>query len=230
MNSATILICGDHAPRTQMLEHTLRRIGYYISPLDGIQLPLAVAQQQHPDLVLVDDLTICRQLRQHWQALPIVFYSSDDDPHHVVQALDQGADVYIVVPFAREEFAARIRARLRRATDSLHRSGEGAVEAHPKMLQSADGAIRLNAATYRVHIHGHDIHLTKTEFHLLHCFLLHAGELLTCAFLLRTVWGPEYEGADQYVRVYLRRRRAENRARCEAPHLSSDPVQPGVYL
>lgn len=207
MNSAIILICGDHSQRTQMLERALLCMGYQVPPFDGTQSPLMVAQQQQPDLVLVDDLAVCSQLRKHRQALPIVFYSSYDDPHHVVQALNQGADDYIVVPFAREEFAARIRARLRRAADVLTMRERASKNAVPETLQTADGAICLNTATHRVQVHGQNVHLTRTEFHLLHCFLLHAGKTLTYDFLLRAVWGPEYEGMEEYVRVYVHRLR-----------------------
>lgn len=206
MNKATILLCGDHSQTRQMLEVTLIRMGYHVTSLDGTPLPLVMMQQQ-PDLVFVDDLMVCHQLRENWHALPILFYSSYDSPQHVVQALDQGADDYIVVPFAREEFAARMRARLRH-TASVRTTEAGLSEdATLEVLQSADGAICLNVATHRVQVNHQDVRLTRTEFHLLQCFLLHAGKTLTYDFLLTTVWGSEYEGMEEYVRVYVRRLR-----------------------
>lgn len=207
MNTATILLCGNHSQTAQMLERALRRMGYHVISLDGTQSPLVVTQQQHPDLVFVDNLMVCRQLRENRHALPIFFYSFHDGPQYVVQALDQGADDYIVVPFAGGEFAARIRARLRHT--ALARTTRGGLSegATPEVLQSGDGAICLNAATHRVQVHHQEVHLTRKEFHLLQCFLLHAGKTLTCDFLLTTVWGSGYEGMDEYVRVYVRRLR-----------------------
>jgi two-component system KDP operon response regulator KdpE len=219
MNKATILLCGDHSRMISLLERTLQRLGYacQVASLDDAQSPWLLAAFQG-DLALVDNLTICRFLRHHRQVFPILFYSSDEGPSHVVQALDQGADDYIVVPFATEEFAARIRAQLRRAAYTLSR--ERAEDPVPSILQSADGFICLNAATHRVYIRRQSIHLTRTEFHLLQCFLLHAGETLTYDFLLKTVWGPEYEGMEDYVRIYVRRLRQK---------IEPDPGQP-IYL
>jgi two-component system KDP operon response regulator KdpE len=182
-------------------------MGYHVTSLDATQSPLVVTQQQQPDLVFVDDLTVCRQLRENQYALPLLFYSSHDSSQQVVQALDQGADDYIVVPFAREEFAARIRARLRHTASVRIRRGGLSEDATPEVLQSTDGAICLNAATHRVQVNHQEVRLTRTEFHLLQCFLLHAGKTLTYHFLLTTVWGPEYEGMEEYVRVYVRRLR-----------------------
>lgn len=207
MNNATILLCGDHSQTRQMLERALRRMGCHVTALDDTQSPLMVTQQQQPDLVFVDDLIVCRQLRENQHALPILFYSSHDGPQHVVQALDQGADDYIVVPFAGEEFAARIRARLRRTASVQTTKGGLSEDVTLEVLQSADGAICLNAATHRVQVNHQDVRLTRTEFHLLQCFMLHAGKTLTYNFLLTTVWGPEYEGMEEYVRVYVRRLR-----------------------
>jgi DNA-binding response OmpR family regulator/hypoxanthine phosphoribosyltransferase len=210
-----------------LLERALKQIGYHVLSLDDAQSLLSLIQQQHPDLAFVDDLTVCRQLRENQYTLPLLFYSSHDSPQQVVQALDQGADDYIVVPFAREEFAARIRAQLRRV---LAMRGGATGPPAPEMLQSRDGAICLNVATHRVSVHHREVHFTKTEFHLLSCFLRDVGKTLTYHFLLTTVWGSEYEGMEDYVRVYIRRRRAENRTGPEPSDLSSDATQPGICI
>ena len=57
--------------------------------------------------------------------------------------------------------------------------------------------------------HGQPVHLTPTEFALLRELVLAPGKLLTHAALLRTVWGPGYETATEYTRVYVRRLRAK---------------------
>lgn len=207
MNRVTILLYGDDAQARQMLEQTVRRMGYQVIVLDGSPSSLGVIQQQQPDLVFVDTLTVCRQLRENQHTLPLFFYSSQHSPQYVVQALDQGADDYITVPFTREEFAARIRAQLRRTTSLFALKGQRAKDVIPEALHSADGAICLNVATHRVYVKNQEVHLTRTEFHLLHCFLLHAGKTLPCDFLLTTVWGPAYVGLEEYVRVYVHRLR-----------------------
>jgi two-component system KDP operon response regulator KdpE len=56
---------------------------------------------------------------------------------------------------------------------------------------------------------GATVHLTPTEFALLRELVLVPGKLLSHATLLRNVWGPGYETATEYTRVYVRRLRAK---------------------
>jgi len=65
MNTATLLLYGDHSRVASLLEHILTHMGYQVASLDGTQ-----GMQPQPDLVLVNDLTVCHQLRQSRLALP----------------------------------------------------------------------------------------------------------------------------------------------------------------
>jgi two-component system KDP operon response regulator KdpE len=199
---------------THLLKQTLVGIGYHVTSLPSVQSPLVVfGQQLQPDFVLVDDPAVCRWLREYWQTVLIVIYGSRADTPHITHALDQGADAYIVVPFAREEFAARMRALLRRTTWA----SDGERCAAQTVLCSSDGSIVLNAETYRLQVNGAGVHLTKTEFRLLHCLLQHRNTVLSNRFLLETIWGSEYQGMDDYVRVYIRRLRQK---------IEPDPANP----
>jgi two-component system KDP operon response regulator KdpE len=64
---------------------------------------------------------------------------------------------------------------------------------------------------------GEPLHLTPTEFALLHVLMSHAGKVLTHREILQRVWGPEYGDETEYLRVYVRRLRHK---------IEADPLQP----
>lgn len=217
VNTTTILLYGKPSSGTALLEGALRWMKYRVVSLNNPQSFGGVIRQQCPDLVFADDLFLCRWLRENQQTLPLFFYSPCPHPQDVAHALDEGADDYIVVPFGREELAARIRARLRRVHLAKRGSSSGSA---PEILHSSDRAICLNIATHRVSVNHRDVHVTKTEFDLLGCFLREAGKVLTADFLLDEVWGSEHEGTENYVHLYVCRLRQK---------IERDPKHP-TYL
>jgi len=132
---------------------------------------------------------------------------SEDDK---VTALDAGADDYVTKPFQMRELAARIRAAVRRSSDS---------EADPDAVIRI-GNIELDPARRLVLKGGEPVRLTPTEFDLLRYLMAHAGLPITHARLLQAVWGPEYGGELEYLRTFVRLLRKK---------LEEDPAAP-VYL
>lgn len=219
MQQIKILFYKMNTQISSWFKRTLASAGYTLTLADpGVSITHAIRRYQ-PDLVLVDDLEHCVMARQCWSDLPIVIASLRGETPQIIQALDQGADDYITLPFAREECAARIRALLRRTllTRSSSTNEEKSLLSADAILRSYDDSIILNTATHRVLVDQREVHLTKTEFSLLHCFLLHPGSILSSQMLLRTIWGPEYGEEREYVHVYIRRLRQK---------LELDPARP----
>jgi two-component system KDP operon response regulator KdpE len=151
-----------------------------------------------PDLVVLDlvlpglsGLEVCRRLRAR-SSLPIVVLSARGDERDKVAALDLGADDYLTKPFGVNELLARIRAALRRAAGA--RGPSAVVEA---------GGLRVDFDRRQVTLDAAEVRLTPTEFDLLKALVANAGRVLTHGYLLRTVWGPEYEGESQLLRVFI---------------------------
>jgi two-component system KDP operon response regulator KdpE len=211
-----IFLWGKKNRMTTLLEQTLLRMGFHVCRASPKPLLWTAVLQQQPALVLLDHLKNCEALRQHQYARPIVFYSSQADSGSIVKALDHGADDYIVVPFAHEEFAARIRALLRRASYASEAHERQTLAANTA-FQSTDGYLILNVATHRVLVGQREVHLTKTEFDLLHCLLQHVDHIVSHHLLLETVWGPDSKGMSDSVRVYIRRLRQK---------IEPDPASP----
>ncbi|MEN9236898.1 MAG: response regulator transcription factor, partial [Thermostichus sp. DG_1_6_bins_120] len=139
------------------------------------------------DLLILDwmlpgssGLSLCRQVRQVDRSTPILFLTAKDTLDDRVEGLDAGADDYLVKPFELRELLARVRALLRRATNS----GEGI----PR-LQIADLQLdRENQVAYR---QGRMINLSQKEFRLLEYFMSHPGQLLTHDQIYEQVWAGE---------------------------------------
>ena len=108
-----------------------------------------------------------------------------------VQALDAGADDYITKPFGTPELLARIRAAVRRLPSP---SG-------PQTIV-ADG-LEIQLATRQVKVRGKEVRLTPKEFDLLQYLATHPNIPIPHARLLHAVWGIEYGGEVEYLRVFI---------------------------
>jgi DNA-binding response OmpR family regulator len=138
-----------------------------------------------PDM---DGLDVLRILREAWASLPVVILTARGDIDDRVAGLDLGADDYVPKPFAIDELAARLRARLRaRSDESLTRLHVGDLE--------LDLIARLT---------GKIIELTSREFALLEMLMRHAGQPITREELLANVWGLDFDPRSNLVDVYVR--------------------------
>ncbi len=170
---------------------------------------LALLEAEQPDMVLLDlalpgadGFELCRQIRER-SAVAIIVVSARGGERDMVTALNMGADDYMTKPFGIEELLARILATLRR-TRSAPQAAAGAA-----LTVITVGDLRIDLASERVQLAGAEVHLTPTEFALLRELAVHRGELLSCARLLRQVWGLGYETETEYVHVYISRLRAK---------------------
>src|SRR5207247_401055 len=111
-----------------------------------------------------------------------------------VAGLDNGADDYLVKPFAFAELSARLRALVRR--------GE---QERPAVLEVGD--LRLDPATREVRRGGSEIGLSAKELALLETFMRRPGEVLSRLHLLEHAWDFAYDNRSNVVDVYVRRLR-----------------------
>ncbi len=158
---------------------------------------LEVVTRNQPDVVLldlglpdIDGLQILGMLRGISQVPVIVITARDDDPT-IVSALDAGADDYVVKPFSLEHVAARIRAVLRRGTDS---GGEETLRV---------GGLVIDPRQRTVELDGVGLELTRKEFDLLLALASRNGDVVSKRTLLAEVWQQAYGGSDRTVDVHL---------------------------
>ena len=126
--------------------------------------------------------------------VPIIFLSANDQEENIAKALSMGADDYIVKPFSSTELLARIGACLRR------RGSAGTTKPRqPYRL----GDLTINYADRGVTLSGRPVRLSATEYKLLFELSISAGRVLTHDQLLQRIWGQEYSGEGQLVRVFV---------------------------
>ncbi|HUP78415.1 MAG TPA: response regulator [Pirellula sp.] len=214
--SPLILIIEDELPIRRFLRASLSDESYRLNEASTGLEGLRVAQQQPPDLVLLDlglpDLDgqeIIRSLRE-WSKVPIIVLSARDQEAQKIQALDGGADDFVTKPFSVGELLARMRTALRH---SIAEVIETSVVAF--------GEVRVDLVARVVYRNNKEIHLTPLEYKLLLTMLKHNGKVLTHRFLLREVWGPSDTTELHYVRVFVANLRKK---------LERDPARPEYFL
>ncbi|MCD6555473.1 MAG: DNA-binding response regulator [Chloroflexi bacterium] len=196
-----ILIIDDDEKLSRLVQLFLSQHGYEVhtasSGLQGLQL----AYDLHPDLVVLDIMmpgmdgwVVCSRLRDV-SDVPIIMLTAKDGERNVVEGLESGADDYVVKPFSMAELLARIRALLRRSSQSSR------VE---EMKVFGNGEFVVNFSKREVIVRGQPVNLTPTEFELLACLVKNEGRVLPHKMLLQQVWGDEYVGETQYLKLYIR--------------------------
>ena len=199
-----ILIVEDEADLVTLLSYNLEKEGFRTAAAYDGDEALLIANEQRPDLLLLDwmlphrsGLDVCRQLRRGSKTrdIPIIMLTARGEEGDRVRGLDSGADDYLVKPFSNSELVARIRAVLRRAA--------------PRMAEEilGYGDVEMDLAAHRVRRGGRDIHLGPTEFRLLRHFMQHPGRVFSREQLLDVVWGHDVYVEPRTVDVHIRRLR-----------------------
>jgi two-component system, OmpR family, KDP operon response regulator KdpE len=197
MQSATILIVDDEPQIRRVMRTTLSSQGYSVVEAADGEHALDTIRTERADLILLDvnmpgrsGLEICREIRAS-SDVPIIMLTVRNTERDKVQALDAGADDYVVKPFGVDELLARIRAALRRAAP---------IEALPP-FSSAD--LKIDFEKRAVVVKGHAVRLTPKEFELLRHLVANQGKALGHRRLLQAVWGPDYGEETEYLRVFI---------------------------
>jgi DNA-binding response OmpR family regulator len=197
-----ILAVDDESGVLRLIKLELASQGFRVITAGGGEDALRLAEEQRPDVVLLDimmpeitGLEIMRRLRERTN-IPVVLVTAKDRDADKVRGLELGADDYIVKPFNPEELGARIRAVLRRSMGSQDSAQVVNI-----------GALEIDLNRRLVTRSGELITLTRTEWLLLQHLAANPGKVMLNAELLTKVWGPEYRDDLQYLRVWVSRLR-----------------------
>ncbi|MEE2056241.1 response regulator [Rhodococcus artemisiae] len=212
-----ILVVDDEPQILRALRINLEARGYDVITAAAGCTALRAAAQHHPDVIVldlglpdIDGIEVLAGLRG-WCATPVIVLSARTDAADKVAALDTGADDYVTKPFGMEEFLARIRAAIRRAT---------AISGLPDPLVVA-ATFTVDLESKKVTRDGVDVHLTPTEWGMLEMLVRNRGKLVGQRELLTELWGPTYTTQSHYLRVYLTQLRRK---------LELDPARPRHLL
>ncbi|HUI08635.1 MAG TPA: response regulator [Verrucomicrobiae bacterium] len=211
------LIVDDEPPIRRLLRLTLEPQGYRVFEADNGQLGLQEAAARRPDVIVLDlglpdmdGIAALKRLRE-WSQAPVLVLTVRDREADKVAALDAGADDYLTKPFSAAELLARMRAVQRRAP-----------EAHEEPV-FVSGGLTVDQAARTVTVNKQEVHLTATEYGLLHELVRHAGKVVTHKQLLRAVWGPNAEEQSQYLRVYITHLRKKLETKTSGKLIQTEP-------
>jgi two-component system, OmpR family, KDP operon response regulator KdpE len=186
LNHAAILVVDDEPQIRRVLRSTLFSAGYEVMEATDGQEGIELLLREHPDLVLLDvnlpDISgfeTCSRMRLSF-AGPILMVTVRNAVRDKIDALNSGADDYVVKPFAMEELLARIRAALRRVNSTQP----------PIKIETPDLTIDFEKRI--VAVRGERAHLTPKEFEVLRALVTQQGKPVSCKRILQGVWGPDY--------------------------------------
>ena len=195
----TILIVDDESKIRRLLSRSLEAEGFDVAVADSAMSASEYLKNGHCDLIIldymmpeIDGMAFLAELRKK-SSIPVIMLSAREEIAKKTQALELGADDYVVKPFSIEEMTARIRAILRRSGGV--KTGSAAT------VQAVNGPLVKRTCRYK----DQEIRLADTEFRLLFILVKRPGTIFTHEDLLRRVWGPEFIGELNYLRVSLSR-------------------------
>jgi two-component system OmpR family response regulator len=161
---------------------------------------LRLAETQSFDVIVCDILLpevngfqICQRLRDQAIWTPILMLTAKDGEWDEAEALDAGADDYLTKPFSYVVLRAHLRA--------LARRGAKTTTDDSSVLRAGD--LLLDYRTRRCVRGSHEIDLSRREFAVLGALLSSPGEAISKDELMRTIWGPEFNGDPNIVEVYV---------------------------
>ncbi len=200
------LIADDDPVCCELLEGLTTSWGFeVVIAHDGVEAMEILRQSGAPRLIILDwnmprmdGCQVCHELRREPNGdLPyILLVTSSRNREDLMKVVVAGADDYLTKPFSMPELLARIRAGIRRAhavphTEPAFRTGD----------------LCIDMARHLVAMAGREVKLARMEYEVLRYLALNADRVITHRVLLREVWGPQYEGDVEYLRVHINRLR-----------------------
>lgn len=193
----------------QMRWHGARIVSTHLGER-GIEL----VKDEAPDVVILDlglpdinGFEVLKRIRL-FSNVPIIILTVRGDEADVVKGLEWGADDYIVKPFRQMELIARI---------GVHLRGRAVSDELPLTC----GPLRFEPSTRQLFRGDKEIYLTATESIIMRHLMENAGRVVTHSSLAEEIWGRDYPGAADSIKVYIRRLREK---------IEEDPSSPKLIL
>ena len=210
-----VLVVDDEKLIVKGIRFSLEQEGMEVDCAYDGEEAFNMAKEKEYDMILLDVMLpkmdgfeVCQAIRE-FSDMPIIMLTAKGEDMDKILGLEYGADDYITKPFNILEVKARIKAIMRRTSDS----GKKAVAT--SVIEKGD--LKLDCDSRRLFVQGKEINLTGREFELLELLVKNENKVYSREMLLETVWGKDYPGDVRTVDVHVRRLREK---------IESNPSEP----
>lgn len=189
----TILVVDDEERIRRLLKMYLERENYQIDEAENGDEALEKALCADYDLIIldimmpgIDGIEVCKQLREK-KATPVIMLTAKGEEVNRVQGFEVGADDYIVKPFSPREVVLRVKAILRRASQTSYLKTDSSAKnviVFPHLTIDHDA--------HRVTADGKEVNLTPKEYELLYFLAKTPDKVYDREKLLKEVWHYEF--------------------------------------
>ena len=216
MSAQRIVVVDDEESILKAVRYALEQDGFEVHTAGDAAGGAFLAEEVNPDLLILDvmlpgksGLDLAREIRER-SDVPIVMLSARGDEVDRILGLEFGADDYVTKPFSPRELVSRVKAILRRAG----RSGAG----HARV---AIGDLVVDSDSHQVFMRGEPVHLTTSEYGILHLLAQHPGKAFSRASILTDLWDEAPVGDERAIDVHIHNMREK---------LEADPKNPEYLL
>lgn len=193
-----ILIVEDDKQLAHILKKHLK-LEYAVDVATSAEEALYHTKEYEYDVIILDiglpdkdGISLCRDLREKGIKSSILMLTGEFAIKKKIEALDNGADDYLVKPFDLEELQARVRALLRRRSHHVRSS----------ILKVGD--LTINIIDKTVKRGAQIIPLQRKEFQILEYFMRNPGKLITRSTLLEHIWDSDIDSVANVVDVHIK--------------------------
>ncbi len=187
---------------------------------DGINM----VESESPDIVIldlglpdIDGFEVLKRIRL-FSKVPVIIVTVRSEEANIVKGLQLGADEYLIKPFGQMELLARIRTLMKRFHNDI------------TLPYYFSKNFQFGYSMNKIHYHGKEINLTQTEGVILYHLMENAGKVVTHRSLAETVWGEDYPGSQNAIKVYIRRLRQKLEYDPEKPRLIQSSKGKGYLI
>jgi len=195
-----VLLIDDDVELTNLLEEYLVEEGFSVTTSEDGRSAMTAVAEQSVDIIVLDimmphksGIEVLQSIRRK-STIPILMLTARGDDVDRIAGLNLGADDYVSKPCSPGELAARLRAILRRANQSMSAAASETVDAGNLVMQPARRAAKWK---------GQPLDLTGTEFSLLEVLARNAGQLVSKQEISRRAFGRSLASFDRRIDVHL---------------------------
>jgi two-component system KDP operon response regulator KdpE len=216
-----VLVVEDEPAPLKVIAASLAARNYRVVTATTGTRALELVVADEPDVMIVDlglpdidGIDLCRRLRVCTKS-PIIVVTADESEERMVQALDEGADDYVIKPFSMPELMARVRVAIRHGSMLVPISEE---------LIVVVGALSVDVQAHQASINELPVDLPPKQFRLLTMLARNPGRIVTYRHIVQHLWGDEnQESVSHALRILVSKLRKNLGEGVGVPRIVTEP-------